>query len=128
MYDYTHFTYCTCKIKLHLNFPLGPILYTTKYALASLFIGLALSKNLNADLFCKIILFYYMILLDYYFILYYFCKIKLKLNFLLGPILYITNYALTSLLTGLALSKSLNVVLLYIYNMQNAYNPTPSDE
>jgi hypothetical protein len=32
-----------------------------------------------------------------------------------------------SLLTGLALSESLNVVIFQICNMQNAYNPTPND-
>jgi len=38
------------------------------------------------------------------------------------------KYTLTSLFTGLALSKHLNVVLFYISNMQNAYDPKLSDE
>jgi hypothetical protein len=32
-----------------------------------------------------------------------------------------------SLLVGLVLSESLNVVAFYTYNMQNAYNPRPSN-
>jgi hypothetical protein len=32
------------------------------------------------------------------------------------------------LFIGLALSESLNIILLYIWNMQDAYNPKPTDD
>ena len=49
---YMHFAYCICRIKLHLNFHLGPVLYVL-YLCISLFIGLALSENVNVVLFCN---------------------------------------------------------------------------
>lgn len=46
------FAYCICRIKLHLNFHLGPVLYVLYFRI-SLFIGLAPSEYLNVVLFCN---------------------------------------------------------------------------
>ena len=52
------------------------------------------------------------------------CEIKPRLYFLLGPILQIMKPI--SIFVGVALS--LNVFLLYINDMQNAYNPKPNKD
>lgn len=57
------------------------------------------------------------------------CKIQLKLHLKLtlraNPM---NNETCIPLFMGLALTESLNVLLFYICNVQNAYNPKPNDD